>query len=70
MKLILIIILVSFFSANLILVQQNFILNKIDRYQFFCAKNILFFLAVMSYMIFINKDVYKNLKNMELSIYE
>ena len=66
MKLIVITLLVSFFSANLILVQQNFILNKMNRFEFFCAKNILFFLFVVFYMTFVNKGVYKNLKNMEL----
>jgi len=66
MKLMIITILVAFFSANLILFQQNFILNKMNKYQFFCAKNTLFFLFVVFYMTFVNKDVYKNLINMEL----
>ena len=37
-----------------------------NKYQFFCAKNTLFFLFVVFYMTFVNKDVYKNLINMEL----
>ena len=65
MKLLFITFLVAFLSANLILIEQNFILNKMDRYEFFCAKNIVLFLLIMFYMVFINKDVYKNLKDME-----
>lgn len=67
MKLILIVFLVSFLSACLILVQQNFILNKMHKSDFLCAKNILLFLFIIFYIIFINKNTYKNLTNMEIS---
>jgi uncharacterized membrane protein len=65
MKLLLITFLVSFITANLTLIQQNYILNKISRYEFFCAKNTLLFLFVVFYMSFVNKDIYKNIINIE-----
>ena len=63
---ILLIILVSLISSNLMLIQQNYILNSLTKEEYYCVKNILIFLFIMIYMIFINKGkIYKKIQKIE-----
>tara|TARA_B100001109_G_C18782992_1_gene436293 strand:- start:536 stop:967 length:432 start_codon:yes stop_codon:yes gene_type:complete len=63
---ILLILLVSLVSSNLVLMQQNFILSSLTKEEYYCVKNILIFLFVMIYMIFINKgEIYKKIQKIE-----
>lgn len=59
------ILLTSFLSANLILIQQNYILKNMDTDEYFCIKNIIFFFCIVFYMVFINKKVFNNLQKIE-----
>lgn len=70
MKIILLILLSAFISANLILLQQKVILPHIGNQEYFCIKNILFFVCVIIYMTIINKNMYNNIKNKDLSNYK
>lgn len=70
MKIILLIILSAFISANLILLQQKVILPHIGNHEYFCIKNGLFFVFIMIYMTLINRKMYNNIKNKDLSNYK
>ena len=62
MKNILLLILSSFMTANIILIQKNFVLNDLDKYDYFCIKNLLFFVFVITYMTFIKTETFSNIK--------
>ena len=70
MKIILLILLSAFISANLIILQQKVILPHIGNHEYFCIKNTLFFICVIIYMTLINKNIYNNIKNKDLSNYK
>lgn len=65
MNLVFLIFLVSFFSANIILIQKNFILNNINKNDYFCIKNSLIFLFVLVFITFIKKDTLSNIQKIE-----
>lgn len=65
MKNILLLILSSFMTANIILIQKNFILNDLDKYDYFCIKNLLFFVFVITYMTFIKTETFSNIKKLK-----
>ena len=61
MNLIFLILLYSFISANLILLQKKYILTKLSGNQYFCIKNWLIFAAILIYILFINKSMFKEI---------
>ena len=65
MKNILLLILSSFMTANIILIQKNFVLNDLDKYDYFCIKNLLFFVFVITYMTFIKTETFSNIKKLK-----
>ena len=65
MNLTFLIFLVAFFSANIILIQKNFILNNINKNDYFCIKNSLIFLFVLVFMTFIKRDTLSNIQKIE-----
>jgi uncharacterized membrane protein len=65
MNLTFLIFLVAFFSANIILIQKNFILKNINENDYFCIKNLLIFLFVLVFMTFIKKDTLSNIQKIE-----
>ena len=65
MNLTFLIFLVAFFSANIILIQKNFILKNVNENDYFCIKNSLIFLFVLVFMTFIKKDTLSNIQKIE-----
>ena len=61
MNLVFLILLCSFISANLILLQKKYILTKLSGNQYFCIKNWLIFTAILIYILFINKNMFKEI---------
>jgi uncharacterized membrane protein len=61
MNLIFLILLCSFISANLILLQKKYILTKLSGNQYFCIKNWLIFATILIYILFINKSMFKEI---------
>ena len=70
MQIILLILLSAFLSANLILLEQKYILNHLNGNEFFCIKNILFFIIIILYMTFINRTMYKKIQKVEFKNYK
>ena len=59
-------ILVPLISSNIILIEQNYILNSLTKEEFYCIKNSIIFLFVMTYIIFINNgEIYKKIKKID-----
>jgi uncharacterized membrane protein len=69
MNLIILIILSSFISANIILLQKKYILPEINGDEFYCIKGSIIFITIIIYIFFINKKMYKNIKNIEFKKY-
>ena len=65
--LILLIILLAFTSSNIMLIQKNYILDSIDKNDFFCLRSTFFFIIAIFYAIFINKDTFSNLQKIDKS---
>lgn len=65
MNLTFLIFLVAFFSANIILIQKNFILKNVNENDYFCIKNSLIFLFVLVFITFIKKDTLSNIQKIE-----
>lgn len=70
MQIILLILLSAFLSANLILLEQKYILNHLNGNEFFCIKNILFFIIIILYMTFINRSMYNKIQKVEFKNYK
>lgn len=66
MNLILLVLLCSFISANLILIQKKYILTKLSGNQYFCIKNWLIFTAIALYLVFINRKMVTEIKSVNL----
>lgn len=62
----LLIILVSLISSNIMLIQQNYILNTLTKEEYYCIKNSIIFLFIMTYILFINNgEIYKKIKKID-----
>jgi uncharacterized membrane protein len=66
MNLILLVLLCSFISANLILIQKKYILTKLSGNQYFCVKNWLIFTVIALYLVFINRKMVSEIKSVNL----
>tara|TARA_E500000178_G_scaffold346616_1_gene398514 strand:- start:2123 stop:2557 length:435 start_codon:yes stop_codon:yes gene_type:complete len=66
MNLVLLVLLCSFISANLILIQKKYILTKLSGNQYFCIKNWLIFTVIALYLFFINRKMVSEIKNINL----
>lgn len=66
MNLLILVLLCSFISANLILIQKKYILTKLSGNQYFCVKNWLIFTAIVLYLVFINRKMVNEIKNINL----
>ena len=66
-NLILLIIFLAFTSSNIMLIQKNYILDSIDKNDFFCLRSTLFFLFVIFYATFIKTDTFNNLQKIDKS---
>jgi uncharacterized membrane protein len=69
MNLTFLIFLVAFFSANIILIQKNFILKNVNENDYFCIKNGLIFLFVLVFMTFIKKDTISNIQKIDRKLW-
>ena len=69
MNLTFLIFLVAFFSANIILIQKNFILKNINENDYFCIKNGLIFLFVLVFITFIKKDTISNIQKIDRKLW-
>ena len=65
MNILFLILLCSFMSANVILLQKKYILTKMDGKQYFCVKNILIIIMVALYLLFINREMLHKITNIE-----
>ena len=65
MNILFLILLCSFISENLILLQKKYILTKMDGKQYFCVKNILIIIMVALYLLFINREMFHKIQNIE-----
>ena len=63
MMILLLIILVSLISSNLILIKQNHILNDLTKEEFYCIKNSIIFLFIIIYIN--NGNIYKKIKTID-----
>ena len=63
MNILFLILLCSFMSANVILLQKKYILTKMDGKQYFCVKNILIIIMVALYLLFINREMLHKITN-------
>lgn len=66
-NLMLLVIFLAFTSSNIIFIQKQYILDSIDKNDFFCLRSILFFLFVIFYCAFIKTDTFSNLQKIEKS---
>ena len=66
MNLVLLVLLCSFISANLILIQKKYILTNLSGNQYFCIKNWLIFTVIALYLFFINRKMISEIKNINL----
>jgi len=69
MNLTFLIFLVAFLSANIILIQKNFILKNINENDYFCIKNGLIFLFVLVFITFIKKDTISNIQKIDRKLW-
>jgi len=66
-NLMLLIVFLAFTSSNIMLIQKNYILDSIDKNDFFCLRSALFFLFVIFYATFIKTDTFNNLQKIDKS---
>ena len=66
MNLLILVLLCSFISANLVLIQKKYILTKLSGNQYFCVKNWLIFTAIALYLVLINRKMVTEIKNINL----
>ena len=66
-NLMLLIVFLAFTSSNIMLIQKNYILDSIDKNDFFCLRSTLFFLFVIFYATFIKTDTFNNLQKIDKS---
>lgn len=66
MNLLILVLLCSFISANLVLIQKKYILTKLSGNQYFCVKNWLIFTAIAIYLVLINRKMVTEIKNINL----
>ena len=66
-NLMLLIVFLAFTSSNIMLIQKNYILDSIDKNDFFCLRSTLFFLIVIFYATFIKTDTFNNLQKIDKS---
>jgi|TARA_B110000259_G_scaffold27818_1_gene29397 uncharacterized membrane protein len=69
MKLLLLTILTAFLSSIIILFQQHYILKNLTKNEFFCIKNILLFIVSVFYILFINKNIFQKIQNLDSKIW-
>ena len=66
-NLMLLIVFLAFTSSNIMLIQKNYILDSIDKNDFFCLRTILMFIFVIFYGLFVKKDTFSNLQKIDKS---
>jgi len=66
-NLMLLIVFLAFTSSNIMLIQKNYILDSIDKNDFFCLRSTLFFIFVIFYATFIKTDTFNNLQKIDKS---
>ena len=66
-NLMLLILFLAFTSSNIMLIQKNYILDSIDKNDFFCLRTMLMFIFVIFYSVFVKRDTFSNLQKIDKS---